>query len=90
MMDRTDLMFPRSLQDRVDSLIDDLFRDGGVDSASLASILVAAQDTFENGCLLELSRRVWTASNDLRRDSEGPPAPKPAGRGPRRNTRQPA
>lgn len=60
-------MFSRTLKDRIDHLIDDLFREGGIDSASLASILVAAQDSLEKGYHLELSRRVWSASNDLKR-----------------------
>jgi hypothetical protein len=59
-------MVPSRLTSRVDALIDDLFREGSVASASLASILVAAQDSAELGYLLELSRRVWEANNELK------------------------
>jgi hypothetical protein len=63
---RTDAtMVPSTIKERVDTLIDDLFREGSVASASLASILVAAQDSAEKGCLLELSRRVWAVTNEL-------------------------
>ncbi len=59
-------MFPRALSERVDMLIDELIEDGGVDSASLASILMAARESVHHGYSMELSRRVWLASSELR------------------------
>ena len=64
-------MVPKKLKERVNTLIDDLFREGSFASASLASILVAAQDSAEKGCLLELSRRVWAVNNELKPDFSG-------------------
>jgi hypothetical protein len=76
------------LKIRVDALIDDLFREGSVASASMASILLAARDSAENGYLLELSRRVWTATNELK--SYFPPAvePSPNAKGSRRREKR--
>jgi hypothetical protein len=74
-------MFSRALNDRVETLIDELIEDGGLDSASLASILVAAQDSLNHGYSVELSRRVWMASNELKpevspeRDAANRPLP---------------
>ena len=59
-------MTPDSLNDRLESLIDELILDGGVVSASLASILMAAKDSVTGDYHGTLSRRVWAASNDLR------------------------
>jgi hypothetical protein len=64
-------MFPRALSDRVERLINDLIEEGGLDSASLASILVAAQDSVREGYCLELSRQVWLASNALKVPGSG-------------------
>ncbi len=58
-------MFPAALNERVDALIDDLILDGGVEAASIASILLAAQDSVTRNDLVSLSRRVWVANNDL-------------------------
>lgn len=58
-------MFPAALNDRVDALIDDLILDGGVEAASIASILLAARDSVTRNDLVSLSRRVWSANNEL-------------------------
>jgi hypothetical protein len=58
-------MVPRSLCDRIDTLVDELIEDGGLDSAALASILVAARDSVDQGYCMELSRRVWAAATEL-------------------------
>jgi hypothetical protein len=64
-------MVPRNLNDRLEPLINELIEEGGLDAASLASILVAAQDSINHGDCLELSRRVWVAWSELRtRDQE--------------------
>lgn len=73
-------MVPCTLKDRVDSLVDDLFQEGGVSSASLASILVAVQEAIERDYLLDLSRQVWSANNELKLRLAEPAAPKPARR----------
>ena len=59
-------MFPALLSERLDALIDDLIMEGGVESASLASILLAAKDSVKSDYHVSLSRRVWAANNDLR------------------------
>jgi hypothetical protein len=59
-------MSPRSLSDRVEILINDLIEEGRLDSASLASILVVAQDSVNQGYCLELSRQVWLVADALR------------------------
>jgi hypothetical protein len=59
-------MFPHSLNDRFEMLIDELIEHGGLYSTSLASILTAVQDSMDQGYCLELSRRVWMVSNELR------------------------
>jgi hypothetical protein len=61
-------MFPAALSERLDLLIDDLIMDGGVESASLASILLAAKDSVQSDYLVTLSRRVWAANNELKAD----------------------
>ena len=58
-------MFPALLSERLDALIDDLIMEGGVESASLASILLAAKDSVKSDYHVSLSRRVWAANNDL-------------------------
>jgi hypothetical protein len=77
-------MFPAALGDRVEMLINDLIDEGGLTSSSLASILLAAQDSVSHGYSLELSRRVWQASNELnpggRVGPETSPPPPPADR----------
>ena len=62
-------MFPAALSERLDALIDDLIMDGGVEAASLASILLAARDSVKRDCLVTLSRRVWSANNELQAES---------------------
>ena len=59
-------MLPTALGERLDTLIDDLIMDGGVEAASLASILLAAKDSLKSNCLVTLSRRVWSESNELK------------------------
>ncbi|MFO0910786.1 MAG: hypothetical protein U0794_21010 [Isosphaeraceae bacterium] len=59
-------MLPNALGDRLDALIDDLIMDGGVEAASLASILLAAKDSLRSNYLVTLSRRVWSESNELK------------------------
>jgi hypothetical protein len=68
-------MFPRSLSDRIDTLVDELIEDGGLDSAALASILLTAHDSVERGYSMELSRRVWVAATELRCEDRGAIAP---------------
>jgi hypothetical protein len=58
-------MFPTTLSERLDSLIDDLILEGGVESASLASILLASKDSMNRNYLGALSRQVWAANNEL-------------------------
>jgi hypothetical protein len=58
-------MFSPALSERLDALIDDLIMDGGVEAASLASILLAAKDAVKSDHLVMLSRLVWTANNEL-------------------------
>jgi hypothetical protein len=60
-----------ALSDRVEALINDLIDEGGLASASLASILLAAQDSLNQGYSLELSRRVWLVANELRTSALG-------------------
>jgi len=62
-------MFPSSLSERLDTLIDDLILDGGVESASLASILLAAKDSVKREYHVTLSRWVWTAVNEMKVES---------------------
>jgi hypothetical protein len=59
-------MLPHALSERVDALIDDLIMDGGVDAASLGSILLASKDSLKGDYLVTLSRRVWLASSELK------------------------
>jgi hypothetical protein len=52
--------------DRVDTLIDDLLNDSDMSSSSLASMLMAAQESVRDGYHVALARRMWDASNDLK------------------------
>jgi hypothetical protein len=61
-------MLPVALHERLDALIDDLIMDGGVEAASMASILLAAEDSANRDYLVMLSRRVWAVSNELKAD----------------------
>lgn len=58
-------MISAALSERLDTLIDELIMDGGVEAASLASILLAAKDSVNGGYHVMLSRRVWAANNEL-------------------------
>ena len=59
-------MFPCSLSERLDSLIDDLIMNGGIEAASLASILLAAKDAVNCDYHVTLSRWVWTGVNEMK------------------------
>lgn len=58
-------MFPAALTARIDALIDELIMDGGVEAASLASILLTAKDAVARADHVTLSRKVWSANNEL-------------------------
>jgi hypothetical protein len=58
-------LIPPPLDRRLEGLINDLIEEGGVTSASLASILVAAQDAVHSGYHVALCRRVWSAACEL-------------------------
>jgi hypothetical protein len=58
-------LIPQQLTERIDRLINDLIEDGGVASASVASILVAAQEAVEFGYDVALCRSVWAATAEL-------------------------
>ena len=62
-------MVPAGLSERLDALLDDLIMDGGVEAASMASILLAAKDSLKSGSLVALSRIVWAANCDLKAGS---------------------
>jgi hypothetical protein len=51
---------------QLDSLIDDLLNDAELSSSSLASILMAARESVQDGYHVALARRIWDASNDLK------------------------
>jgi hypothetical protein len=74
-------MIAAELSDRIDCLIDDLILDGGVEAASLASILLAARDAARSDYHVIMSRWVWSAADLLRRQPEAPPPEVPP-RGP--------
>ncbi len=63
-------MLCAALSDRLDGLIDELILDGGVEAASLASILLIAKDAVKKDYHVILSRRVWTANNELQAEFE--------------------
>jgi hypothetical protein len=52
--------------DQLDSLIDDLLNESDLPAASLASMLMAARDSVEEGYHVALARRVWDASHAIR------------------------
>ena len=52
--------------DRLDSLIDDLLNESDLQASSLASMLMAARDSVQEGYHVALARRVWDASNSIR------------------------
>ncbi len=52
--------------DQLDSLIDDLLNDSDVSACSLASMLMAARDSVQDGYHFALARRVCDASNAIR------------------------
>lgn len=58
-------MFPVSLSERLDALIDELILDGGIEAASLASILLTAKDSVRRDDHVSLSRMVWRANDEL-------------------------
>ena len=51
---------------QLDSLIDNLLNDAELSSSSLASILMAARESVQDGYHVALARRIWDASNDLK------------------------
>src|SRR5262249_25858239 len=59
---------------------DDLIMDGGVEAASLASILLAAKDSVKSDYLVTLSRRGWAADNQLKSEVAPHPARRREGR----------
>lgn len=63
-------MIPPSLDRRLEGLINDLIEEGGVSSASLASILVAAQEAMHRGYHVALCRRVWSAACELEAEAQ--------------------
>lgn len=58
--------------DRLDSLIDELLHESDLPASSLASILIAARDSVQEGYHVALARRVWTASNAIRDQQADP------------------
>jgi len=56
-------MIPDALCDRLDGLIDDMFLDGGLEAAAVASVLLRARDSARAGDPLRLSREVWSLTN---------------------------
>ncbi|WP_406696837.1 hypothetical protein V5E97_38195 [Singulisphaera sp. Ch08] len=54
----------QGLNHRIEMLINDLIEEGNVATASLASILVAAQGAVAGGYDVALCRHVWMASRD--------------------------
>jgi hypothetical protein len=59
-------MLSEKVLDRLDSLIDDLLNESDLPASSLASILMAARDSVQEGYHVALARRVWDASNSIR------------------------
>jgi hypothetical protein len=51
---------------QLDSLIDELLNNAELSSSSLASILMAARESVQEGYHIALARRIWDASNDLK------------------------
>jgi len=52
--------------DQLDSLIDDLLNDSDLPASSLASMLMAARDSVQDGYHFALARRVCDANNAIR------------------------
>jgi hypothetical protein len=52
--------------DQLDSLINDLLNDSDLPASSLASMLMAARDSVQDGYHFALARRVCDASNAIR------------------------
>ncbi len=59
-------MVSAKVLDRLDSLIDELLNESDLPASSLASILIAARDSVQEGYHVALARRVWDASNSIR------------------------
>jgi hypothetical protein len=51
---------------QLDTLIDDLLNNAELPSSSLASILMAARESVQDGYHVALARRIWDANNDLK------------------------
>jgi hypothetical protein len=61
---------------QLDTLIDDLLNNAELSSSSLASILMAARESVQDGYHVALARRIWDANNDLKlRQSPAEPQP---------------
>jgi hypothetical protein len=76
-------LLSRKWNERLDTLVDDLIGDGGVETAFLASIVMTAQDSIRKGEHVALSRRLWGAHNDMNpTDGGGAPPPPRAHRRP--------
>jgi hypothetical protein len=58
------------LNQRIETLINDLIEEGNVATASLASIFVAAQAAVAGGYDVALCRHVWVASRDFETNSK--------------------
>jgi hypothetical protein len=71
-------MSSRSLSDRVETLVNELIEEGGLDSAALASILVAAKDSVDQGYCMQLSRWVWLAASELKSQDQETMNPTPS------------
>ncbi len=52
------------LDSRLTALIDDLFLEASVETALLASILLAAQESIKDGSIAALSFQVWRTHRD--------------------------
>ncbi len=61
---------------QLDTLIDDLLNDADLSSSSLASILMAARESVQDGYHVALARRTWDANNDLKL-RQAPAEPQP-------------
>jgi hypothetical protein len=59
-------MGPTRVLLRIETLIDDLLNDDELTSSSLASMLMAAQESVRDGYHVALARRIWEANNDLK------------------------
>jgi hypothetical protein len=55
------MMIARKLRDRLKNLTGALIEEDDLDAAWLASVLVAAQDSIENGRLGDFALQVWRA-----------------------------